>query len=114
MIGNKLMAEAAWLRSEVERLQELRTHARGDETQLIDPMLAGARSQLGRTVGALEQMRLELMRLHGGAKDMRPLTTSLDAAREMVADVVRLRQAETEIEPRRRLLPIDARTASPA
>jgi eukaryotic-like serine/threonine-protein kinase len=114
MIGNKLMAEAAWLRSEVERLQELRTHARGEETQMIDPMLAGARSQLGRTVGALEQMRLELMRLHGGAKDMRPLTTSLDAAREMVADVVRLRQAETEIEPRRRLLPIDARTPSPA
>jgi hypothetical protein len=113
-IGGKLMTEAAWLRSEVDRLQELRTHARGNETQLIDPMLAGARNQLSQTVGALERMRLELLRLHGGATDTRRLTTSLDAAREMVEDLVRLRQAEAELGGPRRRLPIDSRTPSPA
>ena len=113
-VGNRLMAEAAWLRSEVERLEELRIRARGDETQIIDPMLAGARNQLGRTVGALERMRLELMRLHGGAKDTRPLTTSLDAARDMVDDLVRLRSAEGELGPGHRPMAIDGRTPSPA
>ena len=112
-VGNKLMTEAAWLRSEVERLEELRIHARADETQLIDPMLAGARSQLGRTVGALERMRLELMRLHGGAKDTRPLTTSLEAARDMADDLVRLRSAEGELGTGRRPMAIDSRTPSP-
>src|SRR5258708_29678770 len=29
-VGNRLMNEAAWLRSEVERLEELRIHARGE------------------------------------------------------------------------------------
>jgi hypothetical protein len=77
-------------------------------------MLAGAKSQLGRTVSALEQMRLELLRLHGGANDVRPLTTSLDAARAMVEDIVRLREAEIELEPRQRRFAIDSKTPSPA
>jgi transposase len=78
-------------------------------------MLAAAKAQLVRTVTALEQMRLELLRLQGGGADLRPLTTSLESARAMVEDLVRLREAEDEIGPRRRRpLAIDARSPSPA
>ena len=84
-----------------------------EETRIIDSNLADVRSRLGQTVGALERMRLELLRLHGGTTDLRPLTTSLDLAREMAENLVRLRESEDEVEPKKRLFAFDSRSPSP-
>jgi serine/threonine-protein kinase len=113
-VGARLMTDVAWLRSEVQRLEQLRDHAMANEAAEIDPMLSQAKGQLGKAVSALEQMRLELMRLHGGAKDTRPLTTSLHEARRMIGGLARLRSAEDELEIPHRRLAFDARTPSPA
>src|ERR1043166_4118663 len=112
-VGERLMTEAAHLRPEVDRLEGIRMQAPPEETKIIDPTLAEVRTRLGTTVGALERMRLELLRLHGGTTDLRPLTTSLDLAREMVDNLVRLRESEDEVEPRKRLFSLEARSPSP-
>jgi serine/threonine-protein kinase len=112
-VGERLMTEAAHLRSEVDRLERIRMQAPPEEMQIIDPNLAHVRTRLGTTVGALERMRLELLRLHGGTTDLRPLTTSLDLAREMVDNLVRLRESEDEVEPKKRLFAFDSRSPSP-
>jgi eukaryotic-like serine/threonine-protein kinase len=113
-VASRLSDHVTELRREVERLEVLRASAREHEEATVDDLLVASRKQLGQSVGALERMRLELLRLHGGAQDLRPLTTSLDLARAMVEDIVRLRAAESEISPGRRALPIDVRTPSPA
>ena len=113
-VALRLSDHVTELRREVERLDVIRSNARGEEQAMVDDLLLSSRRQLGQVVTALEQMRLELLRLHGGADDMRPLTTSLDAARAMVEDIVRLRAAGAEVNPGRRPLPIDLRTPSPA
>jgi eukaryotic-like serine/threonine-protein kinase len=113
-VALRLSDHVTELRREVERVDVIRSNARGEEQAMADGLLASSRRQLGQVVTALEQMRLELLRLHGGADDVRALTTSLDSARAMVEDLVRLRGAETELDPKRRALPIDLRTPSPA
>jgi hypothetical protein len=113
-VALRLSGHVSELRREVDRLEVIRTAAAGEEQAVADGLLASSRRQLGQVVGTLEQMRLELLRLHGGADDLRPLTTSLGAARAMVEDIVRLRGADAEVNPGRRALPIDLRTPSPA
>jgi serine/threonine protein kinase len=113
-IAARLSEQVAGLRREVEQLEVLRSNARPAEEAVVDDLLGSSRRQLGQAVGALERMRLELLRLQGGASDLRALTTSLDLARAMVDDIVRIRAAEREVDPGRRALPIDVRTPSPA
>jgi eukaryotic-like serine/threonine-protein kinase len=114
-VAHRLSQHVGELRVEVERLETMKAHARREETGAIDPLLVGARTQLSQTVSALETIRMELLRLHGGASNVRPLTTSLDSARNMMEHIARLRDAEDEIEPRaRKRLAIDSRTPSPA
>jgi serine/threonine-protein kinase len=113
-VALRLSDHVTELRREVERLEVIRSGARDEEAATVDGLLMSSRKQLGQVVATLEQMRLELLRLHSGAEDLRPLTTSLDVARAMVEDLVRLRAAEGELNPERRALPIDLRTPSPA
>jgi serine/threonine-protein kinase len=50
------------------------------------------------SVAALEGIRLDLLRLHAGASDLAPLTTLIDAARQIGEDVDRLAEAQREVE----------------
>jgi eukaryotic-like serine/threonine-protein kinase len=113
-IGHRLAQHIGELRSEVDRLETMKSHSPREDHLTIDPLLASARGQLRETVGTLEGIRMELLRLHGGAGGLRPLTTSLDSARRMVGNITRLREAENEIEPgARRRLAIDVQNPSP-
>jgi hypothetical protein len=59
-------------------------------------------------VAALEGLRLDLLRLHGGAGDLAPITTLIQSAKELSDDATRLADAQREVEealaqPNRRL-----------
>ena len=62
-----------------------------------------ARRALAESVGALENIRLDLLRLHAGEADLAPITTLLDAARLVGADVERLIVAQREVAVIRRV-----------
>jgi hypothetical protein len=59
-----------------------------------------AKDQLAESVAALASIRLDLLRLHAGASDLTPLTTLLDAARDIGEDLHRLAEAQREVEDR--------------
>ena len=65
------------------------------------PREAAAR-RLAGTVAALETLRLDLLRLHAGSADLAPLTTLIDAARDLGDEVDRLVDARADVD---RLLP---------
>jgi len=107
-IVRRLEAHAAAARDRVGDLNALmslgdvgdvRTHA---DLERADRDLSNARSAAERdltsAVTALESLRLDLLRLHGsGANaDLRPLTTALDAARQLGDELDRLTQADRE------------------
>ena len=52
---------------------------------------------LGRTVATLESIRLDLLRVHGGANDLEPLTTLLDAAGGVERELGFLIDAQEEV-----------------
>ena len=72
-----------------------------------------AKRELAESVAALEAVRLDLLRLHGGSADLRPLTTSLEAARELGARVGRLVEAQSEVEAIVRPRTLDLRAQTP-
>ena len=55
-------------------------------------------AKLGSAVGALETIRLNLLRLHAGSGTVAGLTTHLDLATELSAEVERLLAAQDEVE----------------
>jgi eukaryotic-like serine/threonine-protein kinase len=64
-----------------------------------------AQRELTSAVTALEALRLDLLRLHGAgaSPDLRPLTTTLDAARRLGVELDRLTQADRDV---RRIAPL--------
>ena len=72
-----------------------------DDAELLAARKQRAQKQLSEAVAALEGIRLDLLRVHAGAQDLAPLTTLLDAAREIGADLSRLADAQAEIEKER-------------
>jgi serine/threonine-protein kinase len=73
-----------------------------------------AKRELGDSVAALEAIRLDLLRLHGGASDLRPITTVLEAARELGEELDRLGRAQREVSDVVRPMPFDLRPHTPA
>jgi serine/threonine-protein kinase len=57
-----------------------------------------ASAHLAASVGALERIRLDLLKLHAGAGDLKPLTTLIEEASLVRQEVVRLAEAEQEVE----------------
>ena len=57
-----------------------------------------AQAHLADSVAALEGVRLDLLRLHAGSADLAPLTTLLEAARQIGEDVGRLAEAQREVD----------------
>lgn len=69
-----------------------------DDAEVVETRRKGVAAHLGESVAALEKIRLDLLRLHGGASDLAPLTTLISAVRLIGEDVDRLADAEREVE----------------
>jgi predicted Ser/Thr protein kinase len=96
-IVEALEARAAAARAELEVVGAIAPSGSADE-DLLAERRAAAESQLAETVAALEGIRLDLLRLHAGAVDLAPLTTLIDAARQIGEDAGRLAEAQREVE----------------
>jgi serine/threonine-protein kinase len=92
-----LEARAAEARAEIDVVAALAPSGAGD-TEVLQQRRNAASSNLATSVGALEKIRLDLLRLHGGAGDLAPLTTLIEEARRMGEDVKRLAEAEKEVD----------------
>jgi serine/threonine-protein kinase len=93
-IVRRLEKHAAASRFQVEQLESLDAAA---DRQLSE-QLAEARGSLAEAVAALESIRLDLLRLHGGETDLRPITSVLEASQQIGAELVRLTSAQREVE----------------
>jgi serine/threonine-protein kinase len=91
-----LEARAAEARAELEVVAGL-VPAGSTDAEVVARRRDAAAKHLSESVAALEGIRLDLLRLHGGASDLAPLTTLIDAAREMDEDVRRLADAQREV-----------------
>jgi serine/threonine-protein kinase len=92
-----LEARAAEARAEVEVLAALAPSGTAD-ADALRARRSTASKHLAESVAALEGIRLDLLRLHAGAGDLAPLTTLLDAARNLGEDVSRLADAQREVD----------------
>jgi serine/threonine-protein kinase len=96
-IVDALEARAVDARAELEVVAAMAPSGSADEELLAERKNAAA-AQLAESVAALEGIRLDLLRLHAGAVDLAPLTTLIDAARQIGEDVGRLAEAQREVE----------------
>ncbi|HEY2376700.1 MAG TPA: serine/threonine-protein kinase [Gemmatimonadaceae bacterium] len=93
-VVRRLEAHAAACRADVERVESLDA---GGDGALAAPR-AHARESLAQAVAALESIRLDLLRLHGGETDLRPITSVLEASQQMGIELARLTNARGEVE----------------
>ncbi len=110
VVVERLEAHAAAARARLEELNVL--IAIGGSTP---PEMASSRErakkELADSVAALEAVRLDLLRLHGGATDLKPITTVLEAARDLGEELDRLVRAQSDVG---RLIQLDLRPHTPA
>jgi serine/threonine-protein kinase len=92
-----LEARAAAARAEVDYVAAL-ARPGSDDTAILEKRRSKAAADLSASVGALERIRLDLLKLHAGASDLKPLTTLIEEAGEMGREVARLAEAEQEVE----------------
>jgi serine/threonine-protein kinase len=92
-----LESRAAEARAEVELLAALAPSESGG-ADVLEARKKTAAAHLADSVAALEGIRLDLLRLHAGAGDLAPLTTLMDAARQVGEDLGRLAAAQEEVE----------------
>jgi serine/threonine-protein kinase len=92
-----LEARAAEARAEMDLVSALAPSGAG-ETDVLAARRAAAGMRLADSVAALEGIRLDLLRLHAGAGGAAPLTTLIDAARQLGEQANRLADAEREID----------------
>jgi serine/threonine-protein kinase len=92
-----LEARAAEARADIEVVAALAPSASADAEALAARHDA-AKARLAETVAALEGIRLDLLRLHAGSSDLAPLTTLMDAVRQVGEDMSRLVEAQEEVE----------------
>jgi len=91
-----LEARAEAARSEVELLASLETPGIASAPELLRRR-DHARAQLASAVAALEGIRLDLLRLRAGSTDLAPITTLLDAAKQIGAEIDELADAHGEV-----------------
>jgi serine/threonine-protein kinase len=99
-IVDRLEAHAAAARARIEELDALTSLAGSESPAGRGTVMAArdaAKRELAESVAALEAVRLDLLRLHGGAIDLQPITTALDAARELGDELDRLQEAQREV-----------------
>ncbi|HZI42546.1 MAG TPA: serine/threonine-protein kinase [Gemmatimonadaceae bacterium] len=93
-VVRRLEAHAAACRVRVGELEVL--DASG--SAVLSEELTHARKALGETVAALEAIRLDLLRLHGGETDLRPITSVLEASQQLGVELGRLTSAQREVD----------------
>ncbi|MEP6778306.1 MAG: protein kinase [Gemmatimonadaceae bacterium] len=108
----RLTTRAGALREQIEELSELIRQQGAAGEEALGSSVREARAALSETVTALERMRLDLLRLHGGLNDIQPITTTMNAAKLISSHVERLRSAERELEMGSPIR-IDMRTPTP-
>ncbi|MBK6423811.1 MAG: hypothetical protein IPF77_16675 [Gemmatimonadetes bacterium] len=101
-------AQLAGLPATVAALEARAQEARAELEQLAARARAGdaavlaarqrARRRTADSVAALEGVRLDLLRLHANASDLAPLTTLLEAARQLGEEAGRLADAQREVD----------------
>jgi predicted Ser/Thr protein kinase len=91
-----LEARAAEARAELELLGAMAPA--GSDAEVMGARRQAAKEHLAQSVAALENIRLDLLRLHAGASDLAPLTTLVDVARRIGEDLNRLADAQREVE----------------
>jgi serine/threonine-protein kinase len=96
-IVSSLEARAAEARAEVDIVAAL-APAGSEDAEVLATRKKRAQEQLAESVAALEGIRLDLLRVHAGAGDLAPLTTLMDAAREIGEDLGRLVEAQREVD----------------
>ena len=96
-IVSALEARAAEARAEMDVVAAL-ARPGSDDTAVLERRRNAASSNLAASVGAMERIRLDLLKLHAGASDLKPLTTLIDEAHLMSQEVARLAEAEQEVE----------------
>jgi serine/threonine-protein kinase len=94
-IVTALEARAAEARAEMDVVAAMAPSGSADAEMLAARKTAAA-TRLAESVAALEGLRLDLLRLHAGAADLQPLTTLMDAARQIDEDLGRLAEAQQE------------------
>jgi serine/threonine-protein kinase len=92
-----LEARATEARAELETLAAI-APSESAGAEVLDARKKTAQAHLAESVAALEGIRLDLLRLHAGASDLAPLTTLMDAARQIGDDLNRLAEAQDEVE----------------
>jgi hypothetical protein len=92
-----LEARAAEARADVEVVTAL-ARPGSEDTEVLERRRQAASSNLAASVGALERIRLDLLKLHAGAGDLKPLTTLIEEAQLVSQEVARLAEAEQEVE----------------
>ena len=99
---HRLQADAQALRKRYDGLQEALADIGDAATSAAYGDLRAARdlthAKLGETVGALETIRLDLLRLHAGGITVAGVTTHLDLAADVSAEVGRIIAAQGEVE----------------
>jgi serine/threonine-protein kinase len=94
-VAERLEAHAAAARERLVALDSLAA-AEAHEAPSLSAERERAKKELADSVAALESVRLDLLRLHGGATDLRPITTVLEAARLLGDELDRLTRARIE------------------
>ena len=100
-VVRRLQDDAQRLRQLYDQLQDA-VSASGEGGSAAHGQLRADRdrihARLGDAVGALETIRLNLLRLHAGSGDVASLTTHIDVASELSAEVGRMLAARAEVE----------------
>ena len=92
-----LEARAAEARAEVDEVAALAPSG-SEGAAVLERRRKAAAEHLAASVAALEGIRLDLLRLHAGQRDLAPLTTLIDASRLLREDMARLADAEREVD----------------
>ncbi len=99
---HRLQDDAQALRHHLDELQEALNDAGEAATSAAYEPIQHARdamqAKLGETVGALETIRLNLLRLHAGSLTVAGLTTHIGLAADVSAEVERMLAAQAEVE----------------
>jgi len=111
-VAKRLESHAAAARARIEEIDSLLAIGRAGATpEELSSARDSAKRDIAESVAALQSVRLDLLRLHGGAGDLRSITTALDAARELGDELDRLSRAKQEVEEA--VLPLDLRPHTP-
>ncbi|HEX6576502.1 MAG TPA: serine/threonine-protein kinase [Gemmatimonadaceae bacterium] len=96
-IVSALEARAAEARAEMDVVNALARPGSQDDS-ILEKRRQTASTHLSASVSALERIRLDLLKLHAGNNDLKPLTTLIEEANLVRQEVARLAEAEQEVD----------------